>query len=313
LSCVRLPYTGAAPIPQRVLEMSAAEIAAALGGRREGREWRCRCPLHGGRSLLIRDEQDTLLVKCWGGCDTRNVLAELRRMGLCEGRQTVRRPDHSRDHDNDGARRDYALRIWRESWRGEGSPAATYLASRGIKLDPWPPSLRFHPRCPRPRDENGNTVTPLPAMVALVECIGRGPVGIHCTYLKPDGTGKAEVEPNKAMFGPVGGGAVRFGTPVAGQELAVAEGIESALSVAIACSMPVWAALSAGGIEKLILPPEVTRVVICADNDSNGVGQRGAHKAAKGFLREGRSVRIAVPPVSDTDFNDLIIRKQANE
>jgi hypothetical protein len=36
--------------------MNAAAIAAALGdARRESRAWRCRCPLHRGRSLLISD------------------------------------------------------------------------------------------------------------------------------------------------------------------------------------------------------------------------------------------------------------------
>jgi hypothetical protein len=34
--------------------MNAAASAAALGdARREGRGWRCRCPLHGERGLLI--------------------------------------------------------------------------------------------------------------------------------------------------------------------------------------------------------------------------------------------------------------------
>jgi hypothetical protein len=43
---------------------SAAVIAAALGdARREGGAWRCRCPLHGGRSLVIRDgDQGRVLV-----------------------------------------------------------------------------------------------------------------------------------------------------------------------------------------------------------------------------------------------------------
>jgi len=36
--------------------MNAAAIAAARGGRREGRDhWRCPCPLHGGRSLTLAD------------------------------------------------------------------------------------------------------------------------------------------------------------------------------------------------------------------------------------------------------------------
>jgi hypothetical protein len=285
---------------------SAADIAAILEGRREGREWRCRCPLHGGRSLLIRDGQDGLLVKCFGGCDSSAVLAEFRRMGLCEKKTAYFDAPRNQSNDDERRRSEYALRIFDQSWHGKDSLAATYLASRGLKLDPWPPSLRFHPHCPRVGE-------PLPALLGLVEHVDRGPIGIHRTYLKGDGTDKAEVDPAKMMLGTVAGGAVRFGLPAAGQELAIGEGIESTLTVAIASKKPAWAALSASGIEALILPPEITRVVICADNDSNGVGQRAANIAAQRFLREGRSVRIALPPISDTDFNDLIIRKQANE
>ena len=102
------------------------------------------------------------------------------------------------------------------------------------------------------------------------------------------------------------GGAVRFGVPLAGQWLAVAEGIETALSVAVACSMSAWAALSAGGIKNLRLPPEATHIVICADHDANGVGERAAHDAAERWLAEGRRVRVAKPPKSDSDFNDVL-------
>jgi hypothetical protein len=50
--------------------MNAAAIAAAIGdAQREGCAWRCRCPLHGGRSLLLRDgAAGCVLVTCWGGC-----------------------------------------------------------------------------------------------------------------------------------------------------------------------------------------------------------------------------------------------------
>src|SRR5579883_1516107 len=67
--------------------MSAAAIAAALGdARREGRGWRCRCPVHGGGSLALADgASGRLLVRCWAGCDSRAVLAELRRLGLLDG------------------------------------------------------------------------------------------------------------------------------------------------------------------------------------------------------------------------------------
>ena len=107
---------------------------------------------------------------------------------------------------------------------------------------------------------------------------------MHCTYLRRDGSGKADIEKPKAIFGPVSGGAVRFGSPRAGEWLAVAEGIETALSVAVACSMPAWAALSAGGIKNFFLPREATHVVICADHDTSGIGERAARDAAERWL-----------------------------
>jgi phage/plasmid primase-like uncharacterized protein len=143
-------------------------------------------------------------------------------------------------------------------------------------------------------------------MVALVENVTRGPVAIHRTYLQSNGSAKALAEPDKASLGPVGGGAVRLATPEPGEWLVIAEGLETALSVAVACAMPAWAALSAGGIRSLVLPSEIAKVLICADNDTNGVGQRAAHEAARRWLAEGRQVRIAMPPTLDSDFNDLI-------
>jgi putative DNA primase/helicase len=145
-------------------------------------------------------------------------------------------------------------------------------------------------------------------MLGLVEHVERGPVAVHCTYLRSDGNGKADLPKSKqrACFGPVAGSAVHFGMPRAGEWLAVGEGIETTLSVAVACSIPAWAALSAGGIENLILSAEATHVIICADHDANGTGPRAARDAAARWLAEGRRVRIAVPPKCGTDFNDIL-------
>ena len=254
---------------------------------------------------MIRDGGgDRLLVWCWNGCDRLNILAELRRRGLLGERPDYPPPPPHGRHD--ASRTARALNIWRNTRHGVGTIVARHLANRGIVLDQWPASLRFHPRCPRPRDDTGNLLALLPAMVALVEHVGRGPVAVHATYLKPDGSGTADIEKPKAMFGPVAGGAVRFGTPCEGEWLAVAEGIETALSVAVACAMPAWAALSAGGIKNLILPPAATHVVICADHDANGTGERAAHYAAARWLAEGRRVRVAMPPETGTDFNDVL-------
>jgi putative DNA primase/helicase len=289
--------------------MNAAAIAATLGdARREGRAWRCRCPVHCGVSLVLRDgDNGRVLATCWGGCNRLEVLAELRRCGLLDGRATYAPRIVSTPRGNDDALRTaHALDIWRGARNGADTIARAYLASRGIVLDRWPPSLRFNPRCPRPKDDAGSFVSPLPAMVALVEHVERGPAAVHCTYLRPDGGDKADTDTKKAIFGPVGGGAVCFGAPRIGGWLAIAEGIETALSVVMACTMPTWAALSAGGIKNLILPPEATHVVICADNDASGTGERNAHAAAARWLAEGRHVRLAMPPLPDTDFNDVL-------
>jgi putative DNA primase/helicase len=290
--------------------VKAAAIAAALGDvRREGHAWRCRCPLHDGRSLVLRDGGvGRVLATCWGGCDRFNVLAELRRRGLLDGRSDyMPRIISTPCRYDDASRTARVMKIWRNTEPGAGTVVEAYLASRGIALNRWPGSLRFHPRCPRPKDDDGNFLTPLPAMLALVEHVEHGPVAVHATYLEPEGAGKAEIGKAKAIFGPVAGSGVRFGTALHGQWLAVAEGIETALSVATACAMPAWAALSAGGIKNLTLPAEATQILVCADHDANGVGERAAHDAAERWLAEGRRVRVAMPPQAGIDFNDVLI------
>ena len=253
-----------------------------------------------------------MLATCWAGCERLDVLAELRRRGLLGGRADyVPRIISAPRRDGDARRTARAVNTWRHTQHGAGTIAENYLASRGIMLDTWPASLRFHARCPHPKDDAGNFVSPLPAMVSLVEHVERGQVAVHCTYLRQDGSGKADIEKPKAIFGPVAGGAVRFGTPRAGAWLAVAEGLETTLSVALACSMPAWAALSAGGIKNLVLPPEATHVVICADNDGNGTGERAAHDAAARWLAGGRHVRVAMPPEPGADFNDILTGRAA--
>jgi hypothetical protein len=291
---------------------AAAEIASALGdARRERDGWRCRCPLHGGGSLVLHDgDAGRVLVTCWGGCNRLDVLAELRRHGLLDGGADHARQTSSALRPTDGASRSArALKIWHTAKDGADTIVRRYLATREIKLDHWPPSLRFHSRCQRPRDTPGNFLSPLPAMVALVEHIECGPVAVHCTYLRPDGSDKADIERPKAMFGSVASGAVRFGMPRAGEWLAVAEGIETALSIAVARPMSVWAALSASGIKNLALPPEATHVLIYADHDANGTGESVAHDAATRCLLEGRCVRTAMPPEPGADFNDVLTRR----
>jgi putative DNA primase/helicase len=273
--------------------MNAADIAVALGdARREGRGWRCRCPLHKGRSLTLRDGDDgCVLVTCWGGCDRRDVLSELRRRGLLDvrARGSSAKPSQREEAVRTDARRSKAaLAIWQSATPAGGTLAQNYLFSRGLHLS-LPPTVRFHAGLKHPAGDIW------PVMVALVT---RGVV------LARDGQGKAPIEPAKMMFGPCRGGAVRLG-PV-GDRLMIAEGIETALSAMQATAQTAWAALSTSGLRTLELPADVHDVVVLADGDEPG--EAAAHDAALRWKREGRRVRIAHPP-RGFDFNDVLLSR----
>jgi putative DNA primase/helicase len=83
----------------------------------------------------------------------------------------------------------------------------------------------------------------------------------------------------------------------------VAEGIEDALSFMQMTGQPCWSAVVAGGIEQLILPPEVKFVAIAMDNDKRGLV--AAQVAARRWLSEGRRVWFSRPPIGK-DWNDTL-------
>ena len=183
------------------------------------------------------------------------------------------------------------------------SPAETYLAARGLAV-PDTPELRFHPDL-----THWETRAGYPGLVAFVRNAGGRVIGIHRTYLAPDGAAKADVPKPRMMLGPVAGGAVRLAPLGENGVLGLAEGIETGLSVIEACpGLPVWAALAACNLVHVALPPEVVRVVILADNDGEGAGIRAARRAAQRHAAEGRQVWIAIPDRAGEDFNDLLRR-----
>jgi putative DNA primase/helicase len=283
--------------------VSAATIAVALGGSRSGGWWRCRCPVHqsAGPTLALRDGADNLVIKCHAGCAPVEILYELRRLGLLDGTYRPRNAQFKVDADDEtkGARnRDFATTIWNAAEPAERSPQiARYFRSRDIILPP-PRTLRWARSCRHP---NGSTRS---AMIALVHDCDGEQIGIHRTYLLADGTAKAPVDPARLSLGPIKGGAVRL-APVA-ETLMVGEGIETCLAAMQATAMPAWAALSTSGLTALFLPPVVREIIILVDNDVNGAGERAARSAAERWLAEGRRVRLAIPPVPGTDFNDVI-------
>ncbi len=215
------------------------------------------------------------------------------------------RPAYGTTESTDEQRRhvEVAHRIWCDAHPAIGTPVERYLRTRGITIN-VPPSIRYAPSL-----WHGPTRSCFPAMIAGVQDVDGNVIGVHRTYLAPDGCGKAPVSPEKMMLGRCTGGAVRLGPP--GPLLAVAEGIETAISIAQACPhLRVWAALSTSGLRTLILPPGVDEVILCPDGDEPG--EQAARIAAKGFLYDGFKVQIARPP-EGADFNDILVDSRAVE
>jgi hypothetical protein len=191
-----------------------------------------------------------------------------------------------------------ARAMWRDAKPASETFVQTYLVRRGITLPP-PPSLRFVPA-----QKHTDTSLYFPVMLAAVQSPSGEIVAVHRTFLAIDGTKKASVSRPKMMLGPCMGNAVRLG-PVA-PRLAVTEGIENALSVAQSHpGLSVWSALSACGMEKIILPPEVREVILCADRGERG--ESAARQAAKRFIEEKRVAKIVLPPEPHDDFNDVLM------
>ncbi len=198
--------------------------------------------------------------------------------------------DCSRKKRHNGGR---ALELWKASGPVMETQAALYLLGRGISH--LPPSLRFHPAT-----YHGPTKKSHPAMIAAItRWPDKSPHAVHRTFL--DGDKKAGIEPNRMMLGEINGGAVRL-APVH-DVLAVAEGIETALSFQQMTGIPTWAVLSASNYIGLRLPSGVKEVTVAADHDDRGI--QAAHEAAELWSWQGCTVRVIFPPINGDDFNDL--------
>lgn len=186
------------------------------------------------------------------------------------------------------------------------APALAYLRTRGlgalIDRDDLPEHWWMVDRLAYWDCRSGKpTCTGMfPALVAPVVDPQGNPVAAHRTWITTNGT-KAPVPDPKKLTPParaegLAGCAIRL-YPLAGDVLAVAEGIETALAIRAARpAMPVWACISANGLRSVQLPVEVRTVYIMADNDHSGAGSRAAHALAERLTHEGRTALVCLPP-----------------
>lgn len=290
--------------------IDAMTLTHDLGGRWHGGYGTAPCPVcqadrrKDQNALTLRDGNDArLLLHCKRlGCAFRDVL---RAAGVATGAyqspdpaSLLKREEVARAKA--AKRASQAEHLWREARPITGTIAGTYMhEARGITCA-LPDTLRFHPSC-----WHGPSASRQPALVAFVE--GGDGFAVHRTYLRPDGSGKAAIVPNKAMLGAVAGGAVRV-AEVQGT-LVVAEGIETALSLAfglLRSSATIWASLSTSGMRGLRLPPEPGRLTIAQDGDP--AGHAAAHALAERAHAAGW-VASLLPAPEGRDWNDILIRK----
>jgi hypothetical protein len=284
-----------------VIEQDLVSIGQALverlGGRWTGRGGLCLCPAHADRnpSLSIRVGDYGLLYHCFAGCPATDVLRAIRDI---DRRGLVTVPATSASNGGVPVGPSPRLQaLWAEACQIAGSPAARYLAMRGI--GPVRQSVRFHARVPL---GSGPALRFRPAILSAVHD-GPDLLALHRTFLSEDGARLAtDLEPARRMLGRPGRGAVRLAR--VSTVLGIAEGLETALSAMILLGVPVWAALGNERLPYLTIPMGVRRLLILADDDA--AGRRSAAAAAETHASPGRQVCRLWPGRGFNDWNDRL-------
>lgn len=198
-----------------------------------------------------------------------------------------------------------------------GTPVEAYLATRGITLAALghvPAALRFHPKlwCKEAGAE-------MPGMVAAIADHTGQHISTHRTFLaERNGVWrKAKLDSAKLALGGYAGGFIKLTRGASGrawsdvrgdETVVIAEGIETALSVAVL--VPEWravAAVSVGNMASIKLNANIRDIIIARDNDAeNSPADKAIEKAVNHFTNTGATVRVARPPAGVNDWNDQL-------
>ena len=195
------------------------------------------------------------------------------------------------------------------TWPRGGCPSPQFPASRR--------GLRFVPECWAP-----NRHQPAPPWSPITR--NGQPRATHRTLpdAGPRVWRKARLAAPKKVLGQFKGGFIPLwrgasARPIAeaeaGEVVAIAEGIEDALTVAL--HSPEWRALAAVSLSNMAavqLPAACEDVVLIFDRDGeNRQAREARERAVRALLEQGRSVRDARPPEGFKDFNDWHQREGA--
>jgi hypothetical protein len=169
--------------------------------------------------------------------------------------------------------------LWAQRRPIEGSIAECYLRRARGYTGTLPATLAFLPargdHAPAMIAAFGLPDEPAPGEFAIPDDAVRG---VHITRLAADGSAKAGTQTDKIMIG------ASLGSPIALAPandllgLAIAEGIEDALSAHEATGLGAWAAGSASRLPRLgnVVPGYVEGVTLLVDDDHDGRRHAGA-------------------------------------
>jgi len=300
-------------------------VGADIPLRRAGSEWTACCPFHRERSPSFFVNDQKAFFHCFG-CGTHGDaitwLMRYRSVTFDEAVEIIagekpptdaqafennlrartaehvlRRGDERPLSDDQRSQQAKARAIWQNRLPLAASKGEAYLRYRGITLRRLPPTLGFLEHA-----WHGWERIERPALIGAVQDGSGRVTAIQTTFLRPDGLGKAGIDPAKPVTGPMTNGAVRLGKPA--EILGIAEGIETALSAQQLYSLPVWATLGASRLGAVKLPEVVRTVIIFADNGERGKAE--AEKAAKAYVDQDRTFQIEFPPEGLSDWNEVV-------
>lgn len=223
-----------------------------------------------------------------------------------------------------------------------GTHAEAYLRARGLTPGPWCDGFGFLDQSPY-YDDEGSVIASVPVMIAPIVLATTGEViGLHRTYLDPDKPAKFRPQDGaaKKFYGRAQGGLIPLG-PI-GETLMVGEGIETTrwayqlglggddVTLAAAASLGNMCGACTGRMPHpdivnpntgkpilipngtpdmdrpgMILPPQVKRLILLVDGDSERKMTRQMITAA---LRRHRAqgIKVDIQPAPDgKDFADV--------
>lgn len=261
------------------------DIVAALKGRWHGSYAMCVCPAHADRtpSLSVRQGERGILVHCFAGCRSDDVLREI---GRTKPILNSPSPGYLPEGTVPNVRR-----IWDQGIEIRGTLGEVYLRSRRLPVDL--PDLRFHPRCPFGRKPK---TTFRPALLVAVRT-GHKMTAIQRIRLTDDGAW----HDGKFMLGKPEQGA--WAPQFAGNVLAIAEGMEDAASYSLIRGIPCWAALGTERLALIEVPEHVGTLYLAEDND--GPGRCASMAAAEVHKVPKRQTIRDAPPSHCRDWAEV--------